>query len=178
MDALKIVRADLHGQPAGHLTHRAENRPATIGALDRFIRNREDFPFEQSLRQPAIGSEVKIGEQRLAFFEQGILCRKRFLDLDDQISAVEDQCLLRNDLSARLRVLCVVQSAAGPSSRLDHDTMARFQQGPGSCRRQGDTELLVFGLLWDADDHGLPASSLTPSFAPVLPDLLVSAVFV
>src|SRR5439155_14890206 len=95
-----------------------------------------------------------------------------------QISAVEDQCLFRNDLSARLRVLCVVQSAAGPGSRLDHDTMARFQQGPGSCRRQGDTELLVFDLLWDADDHGLPSSSLTPSFAPVSPDLLVSAVFV
>ena len=82
---LEILRPLLDAHPPRHLAHRNQQRQSAAVVAERFVGHGGGAGGEKTLREPAVGGKVKVGEHRLAGADQLQLRGLRLLHLHDHV---------------------------------------------------------------------------------------------
>ena len=150
---LQVVGALLDRELAGDLAHGCEQRqpPAVVG--ERLVGDRDALAVEAPEGELLIGSEVKVGEDRLAPADHRNFLRLGLLDLDDRVRLRPHLVGPRNNRRPGDVILLVGESSAQTRAGLDEHGVALLGEQVGADRAHRDPVLVRLHFGGDAHDH-------------------------
>ena len=108
-------------------THRLQERQAAaVTTENRFIRDADDFMFQQRFGQCRFRRQVQVRVQDLTFVEEIVFFRDRFFNFNDHFGIVEHFLFIRDDFSADRFVFTVFNERTETGSLFDEYFMSRF----------------------------------------------------
>ncbi len=155
MRLLEVIRARLHGHPAGDLRHRRQQRQSAGGRRHGLVGDANRAARDEIGRLLGIRREMQIGEQDLALAQHLALAGLRLFDLDDHVGASEDFGRRGDDRRARLAIRVVVHADALAGVVFDDDSVAVRHQLAHAARHEADAVFEDLDLFRDADSHGM-----------------------
>ena len=124
------MRANLGRHAACDLRHGDQQGKSSLRARHRFIGDSRNARGDKLLGLARISGKVQVGEKDLAAFELLALLRKRLLDLDDQLRAIEHLVCAGYDLGAGSRVIIVTDPGTMAGASLNEDAVAFAHEFP------------------------------------------------
>jgi len=98
---------------------------------------------------------MEIGEQQLAFFDQGVFWGDRLFYLDDHVGGLVNILNGRQYDGPYIRIARIGESTAFAGGMLYKNLMSVPDQLTYSCRSHADTVLSLFDFFWNSDFHSL-----------------------
>ena len=151
--SLQQVSAHLDRHAAGDLAHAGKKRQGSVRELHGLIGDADDLLFQQGFGLLGIGRKVQIGEQDLAFVEEVVFGRQRFLDLDDHLGRIEDFLRSIQKLRAVRGVFLIREAASESRAFLNEYAVAGFHERIDHRRGYADTAFLGLDLCGAANNH-------------------------
>jgi len=152
---LEVLGARLHGEPAGDLAHRREQREPAFGVLDGLVGDRQGTGCSQGVGDAGVRREVEVREQGVVVAQEPELLALRLLDLEHQIGA--PRCRSVADGRAHGAVSVVVEPRAVTGRRFDDDLMSRVYECVRAGRGERDAVLVDLYLAGHSDSHHAPS---------------------
>jgi len=147
------ARTGQHGQPAGHLAHRTQQRQRAGVGLDGLVRDRRGAGGQQRCGLGLVGREVQVGEQHLVRPKEAVLGSDRLLDLQQQVGLAPDVGSRLDDRGAGRAVVGIGDRGTGAGSGLHEHLVAALREVVNAGRGDGHPVLLALDLCRDADLH-------------------------
>ena len=152
---LEILRTLLDAHPPRHLAHRNQQRQSAAVVAERFIGHGGGTGGEKTLREPAVGGKVKVGEHRLAGADQLQLRGLRLLHLHDHVGPANHLLRRVDEFRPTRRIGLIGEARAGPCRPLHEHAMAGTHQLLHAHREHRHPILVLLRFLRDADDHAV-----------------------
>src|SRR5207244_3664351 len=132
--------------------HRREQRQCVVVRLNGLVGDAGGAALCECPRQLFAGGEVQVREENEPVPEQGVLGRKRLLDLEQQLRVTPD--LVRRAQRRSYGLVRVVGKRAAVSrAALDEDVVTALDELACTGRRERDAVLVRLDFLDDADLH-------------------------
>ena len=149
----QVLSSLLYGHSARYFRHGGQQGQAAVGQFYGLVSQAYRFVIDHRPGQRLVGSEVKIGEQQLALFDQLVFRLDRLFYLYDHFCFAIHFLNIGEDMSARLPVFFIREPTADSGSRLNIYAMASLGEFQSAGGGQRHAVLAGLNFLGYANNH-------------------------